>query len=273
MIFAFSVPMLRPFYVLFLGVFMAVAISQSTAQVVRVPLFEESVILSHGFYQKTNEGLQSVKEYKSGDSSFYIVIHLEPVAYHRSVQFVWYFVNAKGEEEFIDSVQVDFPGEVGAYTGSLTRSGLFWEAGSYKVEVDVIDSGKAFNKERASYDFEVIAEPVPGGFFINPLDSQSMGRHVWNTEFEKMNLLLVVDSLGIEGKSELETYWFFLMPEEEPLSIHQSFFDLSQLNDNPQRSYFLNIPYTSRGGWPQGVLLVEVWIDGKWVRFFEIEVQ
>jgi len=222
----------------------------------------QAKIIKGEFYGKGIRGLEVVKDYKSGDSSFILELSLyKPDTFHK-VSVAWYLDGFEGSQSRrIDTSVFGIKKIKNKFTVSLTRKSFAWPVGFYyaKVYLDGVF--------QETYFFKVLAEPVLSASFFKIEGDDLTTVDQWTPNDSNVFLRVYLDRYLVKDSSKIEAVWFFELPEDKPLFLDETNYVL--VGD------YNYIDFCLRGAsdWPLGFIVVEIWVDGQFKKFYRIEVK
>lgn len=248
----------RTFAVFFLTIcsFLVVSAQQSKAQIV-----------SGTFYKSGIMGPAATEYYMSSDSSFMLELKLmNPDTFHK-VQVVWYYEN---REDFsatkLDSSVFGIRNVEGPFVVDFFRKSYAWPVGFYYVKV-YLDG--VFQEQ---FPFVVSPEEVLSAQFF-AVSKEPQGKLIHKSILNKADLMVVarvfLDRVEVQDSSTIEAVWFFELEGDEPLFLTENKTMLVDKKDQPPFN-FIDFNMGAKNAWPNGALVMEVWVNGVFKKYFRI---
>jgi hypothetical protein len=244
---------------LIIGSFFKVSAQQSKAQIV-----------SGTFYKSGIMGPAPTEYYMSSDSSFVLELKLmNPDTFHK-VQVVWYYEN---REDFsatkLDSSVFGIRNVEGPFVVDFFRKSYAWPVGFYYVKV-YLDG--VFQEQ---FPFVVSPEEVLSAQFFTIKKDDPQGKLIPKNTLNKADLMVVarvfLDRIEVKDSSTIEAVWFFELEGDEPLFLTENKTMLVDKKDQAPFN-FIDFNMGSKNAWPNGALVMEVWVNGAFKKYFKIPV-
>jgi hypothetical protein len=218
-------------------------------------------------YRKGLFGEEEAGSYKAGDSAFHVQVMLmseDSLAY---VQSALYYQPDHQNIMRVDTLS--FATNVRQpFFISFFRQSYAWAPGQYIVKIFTDGDSKEIS-------FLVYPEETLDGMFLVPTFSPQKKAPDWERvsallqEQNRVKFRLFVDPVMLEDKQKITIVWFIELPGDEPLYLNETAY---QLPKQQQEYYnFIDFLMANPGGWPQGFLVAEVWVDDAFSRFFRIQ--
>jgi hypothetical protein len=217
-------------------------------------------------YRKGLFGEEEAGSYTAGDSAFHIQVMLLSEDSLSYVQSALYYQPDPQNIMRVDTLS--FATNVRqSFFISFFRQSYAWAPGQYIVKIFTDGDSKEII-------FLVYPEETLDGIFLVPTFTEKEKAPKWDRvmallkEQNRVKFRLFVDPIMLEDKQKITIVWFIELPGDEPLYLNETSYQLPQ----QQEQYnFIDFLMANPGGWPEGFLVAEVWVDDAFSRFFRIQ--
>jgi hypothetical protein len=226
-------------------------------------VFAQGVSVSKGeFFRKNLLGLEKCTEYMAGDSTFYLSLTLNnPDTFHK-VTAVWYLKSTDNAHVFrLDSSEFGIKSITSNFTISYTRAAYGWLSALYFVKI-YIDG-----EYHKTFHFEVYPEEIIDAQFMTVSNNKLEPSSQVLSDNQFVNIRIFFDKEIIDDGSEILVVWFFELPSDDPIYIHEDKYEVEG------KVNYIDFGYLSKSEWPEGYIVVEVWLNNQFKKFFRIQVK